>query len=40
MCAGTWGWMVNFNWRNLKQFLQEKAGSVFPMCDGNMSDTQ
>lgn len=30
ICAGTWEWMVNFNWRNLKQFLQEKAGSVFP----------
>lgn len=24
MCAGDWEWMVNFNWRNLKQFLKEK----------------
>lgn len=30
MCAATWEWMVDFNWRNLKQFLQGKAGSVFP----------
>lgn len=29
MCADAWEWMVSFNWRNLKQFLQEKASSVF-----------
>jgi len=29
MCADAWEWTINFNWRNLKQFLQEKASSVF-----------